>query len=684
MPGLQIATAMVLPLTILALRVSKTVIQSMPGEILGPGVMLYTSFFILSVFCIISGGLFAAGSRLYAAAIGSSTAVSTGSVYLYEAAGSGIGGILASLVLIRFLTAFEIASLLSILNLVAALTLIGVSLRRLVIIGTIITLFPFANQALESFSLHYLWQGFQMVETRNSIYGNLAVIKTGETVAPNGSFSLFENGLIIYNIPDPEAAEEAVHYALLQHPSPKRLLLVGGGVGGGLNQALKHPTLEHVDYVELDPTILELARRHFPEKWDKRVSVYHIDGRLFLKRSTGMYDVIIVNLPDPHTAQLNRFYTADFFQEAARKLSPDGLLSFQVTGAENYISDELAKFLRCINKTLQTVFPEVIVMPGATIHFFASTQAGILTDDSNRLVERLQQRQIHTSYVREYYIPFRMMPDRMLDLQSHIEPRPETPINRDFVPIAYYFDVALWSTRFHTPYRRMFGFIATLKFEKMMGAAALILFVLVGLLGWTLRNESRHRVTAGFAVFTMGFTLIGLEIMLLLAFQAIYGYVYHQLAIMIGAFMVGMASGSWFSLRDVRDKLHHLSGLQALAALMPVSLYGIFVLCDGIHQTLGLFIVSQILFPALALIAGALGGYQFPLASRIYFKLLKHPHQSPGTLYGLDLIGACLGAVTLSSYLIPVFGFMKTALFLALLNLALAALTALSKHDPTM
>jgi hypothetical protein len=69
-------------------------------------------------------------------------------------------------------------------------------------------------------------------------------------------------------VPDVAAAEEAVHYALLEHPSPGSLLLIGGGINGSLAEALKHPSLNRVDYVELDPAILDLAA--------KRVRRFHV------------------------------------------------------------------------------------------------------------------------------------------------------------------------------------------------------------------------------------------------------------------------------------------------------------------------------------------------------------------------------------------------------------------------
>jgi predicted membrane-bound spermidine synthase len=71
-----------------------------------------------------------------------------------------------------------------------------------------------------------------------------------------------------------------------------------------------------------------------------------------------------------------------------------------------------------------------------------------------------------------------------------------------------------------------------------------------------------------------------------------------------------------------------------------------------------------------------LGGYQFPLASDLFFSARKDaPPQNTGSLYAVDLLGACIGAVILSAYLVPLFGFLKAALLILVLNLATALLT---------
>ena len=653
MAGLEALVAVALPATILAVRASKGWLEAVPGESLGPGPMLLGSLLTLSVFCALSGALFAAGSRLYAEQAATSTGEATGLVYLLEALGSAAGGVLAGLVLVRTVAPLEIALGLGLLNLLAAAGLVirgraarGAAMGALAGVGVLLAL-PFGVPRLETISIERFWRGFHLVTTRNSVYGNLAVVRT------EGTISLYENGLNLFNVPDPAAAEEAVHYALLEHPSPRSLLLIGGGVNGSLAQALQHASLERIDYVELDPAILDL----FPMQRDPRVHVHVTDGRLFLKTTASTFDVIIVNLPDPQTAQLNRFYTLEFFQEAARKLTGSGILALKLTTAEDYISPELAAFLRSIYKTLHAVFPEVTAIPGETVHFFGARRAGVLAAGSEELLARLAARRLATSYVREYYIPFRMMPDRVADLERQIEPRPETPVNRDFAPVAYYFDVALWSSRFSRGYRGVFRAMAGVRYRWLAGAAGAVLLALAA-------KKRGARTAAACCTAAMGFTLIGMEMLLLLAFQAIYGYVYQQLAVIIAAFMAGMSLGGWLALRA-----RALQGMRTLAFLQLGAAAAPLLLCAVFHA------VTQVLFPVLALSCGMLGGFEFLIASRIF------SGRSTGTLYALDLAGSCLGAVLFSVYLIPVFGFLKTAVLAAMVSLATAAMAVRSAAE---
>jgi spermidine synthase len=421
-------------------------------------------------------------------AIDARSAVSA--AYLLEAAGSAIGGVVASLVLLRFLSPFQIACIVLLLNLcMAAFLLFQLSRRQLGFVAAVaallgIFLFVCVAPWLEGAAQARQWRGFHLLASRDSIYGNLTVVETGNIR------SLYENGLILANSPDESAAEESVHYALLEHPAPHRILMIGGGASGAIAQALRHPTVERIDLVELDPALIGVAREFFPSEAappysDSRVHLHYADGRAYLKSARDNFDVIIVNVPDPQTAQLNRFYTAEFFRSARNHLAPGGLLALQLRSAEEAISPGLAEFLRCIDHTLHGVFPYVVAIPGETIHFFAAMRSDVLTDDPHLLVSRLLERNLKTRYVREYFIPFRMMPDRMEQVRDQLQPLATTAVNRDFSPIAYYFDVELWSAQFKPAYAAWLRTAAHLDFKIVLGAVLVVLFLAAALLGFT-------------------------------------------------------------------------------------------------------------------------------------------------------------------------------------------------------
>ena len=680
--GLECLLAASLMPTIWALRASKSIFQTVPGELVGPLPMALASLACLSLFCFVSGALFVAAARMVETECAVSARVATSSAYLLEAAGSGLGGIVASTVLLRFFDSFQIATIVTILNLcMATVLLLRASRKQFVVlmltaVFCAIPLLVFVAPSLDKRAQARLWQGFHLVASRDSIYGNLTVTGTGNLR------SIYQNGVLLANSPDQNAAEEAVDYALLESPAPRRILMIGGGVNGSIAEALKHPTVERIDYVELDPALIDMARQFFPAQSapvfsDQLVHMHYADGRYYLRTTGDRFDVILVNVPDPQTAQINRFYTAEFFRSAREHLAPGGLLALQLRSSEETISPDLAEFLRCIRRTLEEVFPHVVAIPGETIHFFAATQPGVLTESPQTLIARLQERNLRTQYVREYLIPFRMMPDRMAQVGEQLRPLSSTPVNRDFEPIAYYFDVVLWSTQFKEGHSNWLRTAARIGFMRVMAAILVPLLLMAIVLASVGTREKRARSASAYCAATTGFTLITLQIVLLLAFQSIYGYVYYQLAILIGLCMAGIAFGSWLGIRrkvvSDRPPYRIMASTQFLLALSAPALIFVVAMLAKISGVATTWLAAQIVFPALAALSGMLGGYQFPTVTEIY--LHRRSGQSRlGMLYAVDLLGGCMGALVVSSYLIPVFGFWKTAWLCAAINLVAALL----------
>ena len=688
---LQTLLAFALIATLLAARSVKLFLNVSPGQILGYIPIFLASFFVLSIFCLLNGFLFSLGCKTFekiSAAAGSSdtrdrSSRGIGLVYIIEALGSVVGGLLTSLVLIRLLPPLVLIFLLAAINLAAGGSLLFIFSPRkrlragkiawlLVAAAGVVFLGSGGIDYLQKISLSWQWRGFDLKKTENSIYGSLAV--TGR----ERQFSLFENGILMFTRPDLFSAEESVHFAMLEHPQPKKVLLIGGGVGGSLEEILKYPSLEEVIYVELDPSIIRLTREFLPpgdEKFllDPRVKIVYSDGRRFLQQQQEKYDVIIVNLPDPFTAQLNRFYTGEFFQLARKHLRPEGVLSLAVTSAENYISGELQNFLACIYLTLKDVFPEVVVLPGGSAFFLASPASNYLTADHRILEERIQERGLSLLYIREYYLFDRLRPERVEYLQQKITTASRAQVNLDFHPICYFYDMVFWSTYFMGEsggwFTRFLQKALILRWWWFLFPAgfALLLFPLL---------RSRRKKSSGawvlWPVLTSGFSEIVFQLVILLAFQILYGYVYYKLGIILTLYMVGLVLGGGVitaRLPHLKDE-HRLFFLtQVVICLYPLLLPVIFFLLSGTRTPALNWLGENLVLPLLPVIAGFFGGFQVPLAGRIYLKRQNRVGMVSGLSYGFDLLGACLGALLISALVLPVLGVAVTCYAVTLLNL---------------
>lgn len=153
--------------------------------------------------------------------------------------------------------------------------------------------------------------------------------------------------------------ESLVHPAMLAHPDPRSVLVLGGGDGGALREVLRHETVETVDFVELDPEVVAFSREHLAHVHrgafdDGRVRLLFGDGRAFVEAASPAYDVVVMDMTDP--AGPARFlYTREFFAAVGRALRDErGVFAMH---GESPAARPAA--YACIGATLRSVFPVV-------------------------------------------------------------------------------------------------------------------------------------------------------------------------------------------------------------------------------------------------------------------------------------------------------------------------------------
>jgi spermidine synthase len=121
------------------------------------------------------------------------------------------------------------------------------------------------------------------------------------------------------------------HVAMFTHPDPKRVLIIGGGDGGTAREVLKHPSVEQVDMVEIDKTVVDASKLHFPGVGDfdnPKLRVLYEDGIAFVKQVSEAYDVIIIDGSDP-VGPAEGLFEKDFYRFCLEALSDDGVLTAQ-------------------------------------------------------------------------------------------------------------------------------------------------------------------------------------------------------------------------------------------------------------------------------------------------------------------------------------------------------------------
>ena len=159
--------------------------------------------------------------------------------------------------------------------------------------------------------------------------------------------------------------ETLVHPALLTHPDPKNVCVIGGADGGAVREIFRHPGVEWVDLVDIDRELVSLCHQYLSE-WNtstvdrSRLQIHYDDGRRFLETSTRQYDVIIVDLSDPiPDSPAVYLFTREFYRTIGKRLADDGVCSLQ---GETLTPWRIELHARMVN-TLKSVFPHVSSFP---------------------------------------------------------------------------------------------------------------------------------------------------------------------------------------------------------------------------------------------------------------------------------------------------------------------------------
>jgi spermidine synthase len=352
-----------------------------------------------------------------------------------------------------------------------------------------------------------------------------------------------------------------------------------------------------------------------------------------------------------------------------------------VTGSVNYVGKEIRGYVGNIHGTLRAVFPEVRLVPGDRVLLMASATPGTVTLDPRILSERYRSEAPQDPVFPPEAFLFWIQEDRIQFWRQALSGY-AGPLNRDARPVAFVQFLTLLdlisSRKFvQSPLSHLkairFGWVLAL----WMGS---LLVVLLAAPGLTVRGAPLTVIAI------TGFTAMAQEILCLYMYQAIQGYLYSRLGMVVALFMAGLAVGGWLGARGCPASSHRI-----LRRLLWVQAF-LTILCMGIplgwvpalFASGGSRLPPGILDAAVGLwmvLVGAGTGATFPLACG----LMGHTESATGIIAGKadawDHLGAAMGALVAGSFLVPIFGLSKTGTLLTALQGSALVFLGLSVLD---
>lgn len=512
--------------------------------------------------------------------------------------------------------------------------------------------------------------GTRLVATTESVYQSLGLTES------EGQFALYGNSEPLMVFPDAFSYEHDIHFLMAQKPGAGRILVLGGNPVGELPELLKYDP-DQLVYVSLDPAIGDLIERALPGLYtavmgDESVHAVAGDAVHVVRGLQGRFDAIVLNAPAPSTVANNRFYCRSFVRDLRRLLAPGGFLTCRVPSSVQ-LQEESVSLPSSVFHTLREEFEDVLVTAGAHNRFFAGAPSARLSLDPESLMQRSRASGVTCQYFRpEYFLACdETDAERVAFTRERLEAAAE-PVNTVTDPAAYRAYMRLWRRVSGSGGRLAFCSRGMLSLGWIAGLCGLFSVAALAL-GGCLRavpgargHRAASRSMVLVVVLSTGLVGMSLEVLLLMLFQALFGYVYAKVGLVVALFMVGLVVGAPSGRRlsggaTGRWRWAYLGTELALVAAPVLLLALASIFLSGVA-----WLTPSMLAGAMYAGVGCIGwlvGAQFPMANRIFLDTGSPDASAAARVDAADHAGAAVGAFSTGALLIPLFG-MDGALWL--------------------
>ena len=639
-------------------------------------------------------------------------------VYIIEAAGSFAGGIAVTILLAAGASQIQICFLLALLVSISILLLhlykpadggLVFLLPACIILCLVFSIDKKISHSLQTTK----WN--RLTRSEPATTGTLAgSFQTSQAEYLYGSyknqFLSVSQAAVVEAMPDDETNGRIAALALCQNPDAKNILVIGTGLDL-CRQFLKLKQTQTVCWSYPDSEYIRKINSALPANLQisgsLSANLKFVTGeiRSFLAANKQSFDIVILNLPDPATSALNRYFTVQFFKQIKNSLRTGGIVAIRISGGENIMAAEITDLGASVKLTLEGVFSNLVLAPGGQTWFVASDSAAITGRPG---ILRDQFRKIDGS---DAILP----PDALLSI--YLSDRAEKAVaaydnpdiskkllvNTDSKPLTFLFSLLLSAKQ---------SGVSVSKFIKMLIPPGIIIFLIPVIVFAAVRllyifeklrpnkmqfgsphNDIRttnyDTFDSSFLAFSAGATGIGSCIILMYLYQTQFGSLYLHIGIISSLFMLGLFFGAAlvrFLLKKTEGRLFEI--LLAAVCIHALLLAAIPAGVDRLtkqwsslspEQTI-IYDPVHLIFAAAFLFCGLCAGAYFPIAAKQFSDTAAATGTAASYLETADHVGAAAGSLLTGLLLVPILGITNALVFFIILILANIPPAVLKKY----
>ena len=601
------------------IRLFAELLTVVSGEMFELGNIFLLALLILTPGCIVMGTLF----PLLCSYI-KNTPEPVHKGYVLESIGIILGGILFAF-LVSIISHISMLIILGIINLVI---LFAVLRRKYLIIPLIIFLImtPFAKKFFQQFYAEK-YSPQELIISRDSKYGRLDVTKS------QAQQNYYWNGELFAHTDNELYAQQMVNFVMLQNPDARKILLIGGLLRGYIPEITKYERINRIDCLEMDKNIIALAPRHTDVQYIQDDPIH------YLRTSPNIYDIIFIDVPDPSSLLLNRYYTLQFFKLAKNHFSENSsIIAITLSSGTNFMTPELVQLNASVWNTFSKVFPYSIIIPSIK-NIYIGSEEEVITNDVEELQQRAQDYQ--SIWFNDTIIFEQCNSLRVGQIHNAIKGRGE--LNTISNPAAYLSTISVWTNILNL------NINSTMRWMKRHIVFLFIfsIFVILGIaFGASKLNRISHSLI-DMQVFVVSLVNFVMQLVLLNLFQMQYGNVYFMIFLFTMIFMIGLTCG--FLLRNkIKPSLYILYGINLILA------GSVWLFFETIFPAI-IYLICNLIF---AFLEGSI------LAKLLEVKYEKEKIESGSTFYFLDSLGSMVGGLIIGVVLFPILGIRSSIIVL--------------------